>query len=382
VLLLGEVALMKNKIVIGFWAAIIVLLSLTSVDAMLERKCSLLDRSSVLVMAEQKFSISLLDLPDLAPLLRMSSPILQPDSHLGSTAPLHFMLRTPMNLILFENQMRVLIHAYSLIIKKDPQNASAYFQRANVYQELKEWGLAIGDYSQAILLNGNYTAAYHNRGFVHQTLGQYDKAIEDYGEAIRTDPQHMISYNNRGNVYKEIGALSHAIDDYSRAIQLNPDTDGVYFNRGIAYHILGHYQSAIADYSMEIHRNPADAESYNNRGNAYQKLGMLQQAKTDYQKVVEIDPQAAYAYFNMGITERFIGNIDQAIKDYDKAIELNPDYADAYILRADIYFLKHQYEKSLQDVIHAKRLGFDVDPGFIEKIRNALHQSRTTFSLQ
>ena len=63
---------------------------------------------------------------------------------------------------------------------------------------------------------------FRNRGIAYKTRGDFDRAIGDYSEAIVLNPQFADAFLSRGMAYKTKGDLGHAIDDYGRAIQLNP----------------------------------------------------------------------------------------------------------------------------------------------------------------
>src|SRR5689334_7446036 len=47
--------------------------------------------------------------------------------------------------------------------------------------------------------------AYYNRRNAHQDLGDRDQAIADYTKAIDIVPSYVAAYNNRGNAYLRAG---------------------------------------------------------------------------------------------------------------------------------------------------------------------------------
>jgi len=65
------------------------------------------------------------------------------------------------------------------------------------------------------------------------------------------------------------------------------------------------------------------------------------------------------------------GKYGRAISDYTKAIEINPRFAEAYYNRGIAYYYKKEYDKSLEDVEKAKKLGYQTSPKFIETLRKA-----------
>ena len=74
-------------------------------------------------------------------------------------------------------------HVYRKILKKQPNNAGAYYELGNVLQD----------------------------------KGQLNEALLCYKKAITIDPKFSGSYNNLGNVLRQSGRLEEAISYYQKA---------------------------------------------------------------------------------------------------------------------------------------------------------------------
>ncbi len=68
-------------------------------------------------------------------------------------------------------------------IKLAPKNAYLYFDRANMFADIKNNDRAIADYTRAIQLDGRLAEAYYNRGIVHYRAGKLKEALEDLSKA-------------------------------------------------------------------------------------------------------------------------------------------------------------------------------------------------------
>lgn len=77
------------------------------------------------------------------------------------------------------------LNAFNKAIMLNPQNAEAYFNRGNVYDELGDYKQAVTDYNKAIKLNPIYADAYLNRGFAYNNLGKLNKAVADIKKAAK-----------------------------------------------------------------------------------------------------------------------------------------------------------------------------------------------------
>ena len=62
-------------------------------------------------------------------------------------------------------------------------------------------------------------------------------------------------------------------------------------------------------------------------------------------------------------------DLDKIIAMFSEVIKDNPNYAGAYYNRGMAYFYKHEYDKSLHDILKAEALGVAVDQEFIDLIK-------------
>ena len=60
---------------------------------------------------------------------------------------------------------------------------------------------AIAYFTEAIRLDPNYASAFRDRGQLYEDRGDNEQAIADYTEAIRLDPKDVLAYFRRGRVY-------------------------------------------------------------------------------------------------------------------------------------------------------------------------------------
>jgi len=128
-----------------------------------------------------------------------------------------------------------------------PEKWKILGNRANVYQQIKDYERALNDYDQAIQLNPRYDLAYVNRGVTYSLIKQNDKALVDYTEAIRINPKNFAIYNNRGNIYFMNGQYRKALDDYNMSLTLNPHNSEAYLNRANIKSMIGNFRGAWND---------------------------------------------------------------------------------------------------------------------------------------
>ena len=200
-------------------------------------------------------------------------------------------------------------------------------------EEAGDLELAIASFTRCIdegnLTMANMASAYYNRANAYEQRGRYDQAIRDYNEVIYLDPGYGPAYVNRANAYQGNGDYDQAIQAYDEIIRRSPNFVPAYYNRGNAYERKGELDQAIKDYDAVISLDPAYGPAYINRANAYQEKGPYDRAIEDYDRAIRLNPGNAHAYYSRGLAYRNKGDQGRALQEFNEAIRLNPSYAAA-----------------------------------------------------
>ncbi|MFC1577135.1 tetratricopeptide repeat protein, partial [Candidatus Omnitrophota bacterium] len=109
-------------------------------------------------------------------------------------------------------------------------------------------------------------------------------------------------------------------------------------------------------------------------GIVYYKQGNYKKALRLFKKAVELNPRYSKAYNNLANTYFSMGDTEKAIGAYKKAIEIKPDYASVHSNLALVYYSQGKYRLAAEHVNTALRLGFRVDPKFVDKLRQKVGQ--------
>jgi tetratricopeptide (TPR) repeat protein len=103
--------------------------------------------------------------------------------------------------------------------------------------------------SKAIELNPKCAQCFYQRAKVWEELKNTFEALEDYDSAILIEPEQPKFYYSRGRL-RMLQALDRkwAIEDFTKAIELNTKNAGIYYeSRAIAYELNQQKDEAIAD---------------------------------------------------------------------------------------------------------------------------------------
>lgn len=96
----------------------------------------------------------------------------------------------------------------------------AYIFRAVVLEQLSEFNAAYADYSVVIKREPNNAGLYNSRGLVSYKKGHYSKAMSDYNKAIQLNDQYAVAYYRRSKVHDALLDYRSAFNDMMSARRL------------------------------------------------------------------------------------------------------------------------------------------------------------------
>ena len=119
---------------------------------------------------------------------------------------------------------------YSRILKKDPQNAYAYFSLGYIAEISGELINARKFYEQAASFSFEDPELYYNLGNVYVKLQDGEKAQKAYLKAVELNPQHLNAYINLSIVSFQLGDYQSAVKYCDEAVVLGYDAPLEYLN--------------------------------------------------------------------------------------------------------------------------------------------------------
>lgn len=108
---------------------------------------------------------------------------------------------------------------YSRAIKRNPQNATAFFWRGRTYLKTKNHDKAIADFKKAISLKPDYSEAYDNLGWLYLKRGEHAQSLNYLNKSIELDPNNGWAYYTRAKIHFTKGDKAQALKDAEKACQ-------------------------------------------------------------------------------------------------------------------------------------------------------------------
>lgn len=112
-----------------------------------------------------------------------------------------------------------------------------------------------------------------------------------------------------------------------------------------------------------------DVQSYIDQGIKNSQAGHYDQALQAFDQALKLKPNDPALITFKGIVYYAKGNNGKAMQLFEEAIKLNPNFARAYYQRGMVYQAQEKYSQAIPDLEKAKRMGYGVDPDFIELMK-------------
>jgi tetratricopeptide (TPR) repeat protein len=252
---------------------------------------------------------------------------------------------------------------YDRSIELDDRQPRFFQDRGVLFEDLREWNLALADFDRCLALGTTDFIAetYNSRGCAHYGNGDAERALADWDRSTELDPRLWKPYHNRGLLYAAQGddgaalaeierGLSHgpyallfadrgavrtragdlrgAVDDYQRALALTPDDAGLLCESARLLLDLDEPQASMRALDRAAQLVPSSVDICCNRGVAYARLGEPERALEEFTRGLKLSPSDLECLQNRGAAHHELGHAAEAFADLDAARRLAPDDLD------------------------------------------------------
>ena len=236
---------------------------------------------------------------------------------------------------------------YKNIIKKDPLNHHALFQRGFVSAIQGNYFLAKKQFTKAANINPDDPMYYFNLGQANSKLDLLDEAKAAYEKSLQLDPHFVEAYYSLGGITNNLGQYDMAVTFFKRGIEINKKYAPCYYGLGSTYNDMEKYNEARPLLEKAISMNPNDPAYYFNLGLANSKLDLLDEAKAAYEKSLQLNPHFVEALCNLGEVTNNLGQYDIAETCFKRGIEINKKHVPCYCGLGSTYINTGKYNEAL-----------------------------------
>ena len=190
--------------------------------------------------------------------------------------------------------------------------------------------------------------------------------IRDYQNKLQKElaERRHAFYTHADNILNEKTEKSE--EDISRVTPFVQGTIDDMLLQAIQAHNENHLQEAVDIYTKIIAAVPESEKNIHSvitkhRGMAYFAMNNFDAALKDFQRSTVADPNAFRSYYYEGIVFSIEKKYKEAVEAYTKSLEINEFQAHTNFRRAMAYYELQEYEKSMNDLDVALKLGMDPD---------------------
>ena len=272
------------------------------------------------------------------------------------------------------------------VVRKSPNKASAYINRALAYKEKNMYENSISDFKKALSLSPDHVLAHHNLGALYLKLGRLDDAMKEaqsvlnlspnlveahlllgmilgkknrYDEGIHefevaanlaaqsSDVHNADFHHELATLYYQKGRFDDAMKELQIALDLKPDFAGAHKNLAVLLIKKNRFDDALRELQTAIMLKPDFAEAHNDLGSFYVNRDRLDEGMKELQLALKLKPDFPEAHKNLATAHLGRNRLDDALKELQIAIKLKPDFAEAYNDLGYVYALQGRMEDAL-----------------------------------
>ncbi len=232
-------------------------------------------------------------------------------------------------------------NAYTDILRAitiDSTKADIYLLRGELYFKQEKVKEAYDDYGTCLRYDSLNVKGLLKKTGIDIVLGNYEIARGQLNSALRVNEYEPEAYYLRGRLYKTMGDTNLAASSYKTAIEVDPDYFDAYLEVGLLYAAKKN-DLAKEYYSSAIGIRPKNIQGWYNKAmflqeTGYKKKERYKEAFTCYDSILKIDPNFVAAHFNKGfVFLEYLQQYDSAAKHFTNAVQIFPEYYQAYYNR-------------------------------------------------
>lgn len=257
------------------------------------------------------------------------------------------------------------------------------FMAALSYGRVPVFDNSVTVWTDALRKDPNNFLAWYNRGHFYETNRNPDQAIHDYQASIAARPGFYWAQYNLGHIYLERGDLDKALEYMNQAIDSYGDEPraaskdlnaydylNAYNNRAVIYASTNRPQEALADLDFVLSREPGHTDALTNRALLLFNLGEFEKSLRDLDRLLRSNPNNAASLNIAGLCYTRLGKLDRAIGAFDRAIAADPRNGAVWLNRSHAHNMAGDRSKALSDAMRAAAFGAQVDPAYLDALRD------------
>ncbi len=238
--------------------------------------------------------------------------------------------------------------------------------RARLHVATDQAEKAVDDYTELLRHEPSNSEALFDRGIIHQRLGRHRAALEDYDAAIAWSPPYSEVYFNRAQTLAALGQTDKALKDYDYVLILIPGSIPALINRACILYERQQPDAAEQDVDRGLALSPNNARLLCLRGLLKLKQRRLDEARTALDAALNLDASLPDIWVNRAALSVAEGNPEAALRDLTHALSLREDAASFYN-RGKVFQSQKRWQEAIEDYSRALSIKGIGDPDILRR---------------
>lgn len=228
------------------------------------------------------------------------------------------------------------LKACNEMLEKDPQNATALFQKTVLLYKARRLESALQLIEKVLEIVPDDFRVWYNRGVILSEMGRLEEAIDAYDRAIELEPAFEIAWDNKGVVLFRLGRLEEALEAYEKVLLRNPKYAEAWAGKGSVLSKLGRKEEALEAYNSALKIRPDYLEALKAAGNLFFMLGRSEEALAAYNNALQAAPEDHILWAGRGLVLLELNKQEEALQSCNRALELKPGFNPALEIKVEI----------------------------------------------
>lgn len=216
------------------------------------------------------------------------------------------------------------LEAYRLLLEKEPGNATAAYQIANILASAKQFSQALAYAEKACALEPGNEWFQFLLAQLYKSIRHFEQAAEAFRKLENLRPDNLDFFYEEANMHVLSGNLDEAIDVYDRLEERLGPTDTWTMQKYKIYLNMGNGKAARQEIEAISKAIPGQVKYLEMLAQMCMKEKDYKQAYAYLKRILEISPDDPYIHVSLADYYRNVGNFKQAFHALEKAVT-NPN---------------------------------------------------------
>lgn len=227
-------------------------------------------------------------------------------------------------------------------IDENPYSEFAWHQLGMQYKNNNQPNQAVRAFDYAILIDEFFTGAYFEKAKVLQELKEYSEALENYFKTLSLDDPSAVVFVHIATCHKELKQNKKAIKYFLEAVDEDPLLDYAWLMVTELLLEEEDYEKALFYIKKALDTDEENIDYLNRLAEINIHLNLFEEAIEALKKSLHFGEENLVVYIMYADLLHFIGEYKQAIKILFQADKIYEDNADIFYRLSGLFFMDKQ----------------------------------------